>query len=152
MFIIMGWHTPWTWHDLGAPIASVVTLAVAAYAFALMRKDGLFTPATATNASGTPIPPRPGRVLRVVIVALSCVAIAAAFCVIGRYWTGPVLARRAWVWVVRWMLPVLATVIVVTDSIRNETAAREADPGRPRPVGDQGDSADDTGLDDEQAA
>jgi hypothetical protein len=130
MFIILGWHTPWTGHDLGAPVASVVTLVVAAYAILLMRKGGLLTPAAAARAPGSPLPPRPGRILRVVIVVLGGVAVAAAFCVIGRYWTGPVLARWAWMWGVHWMLPVLATVIVLTVSTRRE-ADRQAALDRP---------------------
>jgi hypothetical protein len=127
MFIILGWHTPWTWHDLGEPVASVVALPVALCALYLMLID---SPAAAR--AGSIPPPGPGRVLRAVIGAISCGAIAAALCVIGRYWTGPVLARWAWVWGVRWMLPVLIVVIALTLSTRRQ-AGRPVTPHSPPP-------------------
>ena len=128
MHTIFGWHPPWTWHDLGAPVASLVALPVALAAFCFMV--WLRRLAVAEHASDER-PPLPGRVMCAVIGVISGAAIAAALLVIGRYWTGPALARWAWAWGVRWMLPVLLVVIVFVLDIRRETKHEpaSADPG-----------------------
>lgn len=128
MFIILGWHTPWTWHALGALAASLVALVIAPCALILML------PAV-VGRRRDPAPPGPGRLLRVAIAVISCGTIVAALFVIGRYWTGPILARWAWAWGVRWMLPVLAVVIVLTLSTRREADRPPPPGGGPAPVG-----------------
>jgi hypothetical protein len=134
MFDILGWHTPWTWHELGAPVASLLALLVAGYALILMLRGWLLP--VPVRAPGTPAEPRPGPALRAVIAVISCGTILAALCVIGRYWTGPALARWTWAWGIRWTLPVLITVIVLIGSIRREALRQAAMDSSPTPVGD----------------
>jgi small-conductance mechanosensitive channel len=119
MITIFGWHPIWTWHDLGAPAASLVALPVALGVLCFMV--WLRRPAAVKHAPDELRPPRPGRVLCAVIGVISGSAIVAVLLVIGRYWTGPTLARWAWAWGVRWMLPVLVVVIVLILDIRRET-------------------------------
>jgi hypothetical protein len=135
MLNILGWHPPWTWHALGAPIASLVALPVALCALNLMLV-GWLRPAS-PRALGTPAPPGPDPVVRAVIAVISGGTILAAVCVIGRYWVGPNLAHWAWAWGIRWALPVLITVIVLIASIRREASRQATLDSRPTPVGPQ---------------
>jgi hypothetical protein len=124
MHTIFGWPLAWTWHDLGAPIASLVALLVAPGVLGFMV--WLRSPAAVRHAPDELRPPRPSAVLCVVIGVINVAAFAAALLVIGRYWTGPALARWAWMWGVRWMLPVLAVAIVLILDIRRETKHQPA--------------------------
>jgi hypothetical protein len=119
MLNIIGWHPPWSWPDLGEPIASFVVLPVALCALVLML-DGW----PLHISRGQPRP-GPGRPLRAVIAVICAGTVLAALCVIGRYWVGPNLAHWAWAWGVRWTLPVLITVIVLIASIRREASRQE---------------------------
>jgi hypothetical protein len=112
MLNILGWHPPWTWHGLGAPIASLVALPVALCALVLMLDGWLL------HISDSQARPGPGRMLRSVIAVICGGTILAALCVIGRYWVGPNLAHWAWAWGVRWALPVMIVVIALTLSTR----------------------------------
>lgn len=124
MHTIFGWHLTWTWHDLGAPVASLVALLVAPGVLGFMV--WLRSPAAVKHAPDELRPPRPSTVLCAVIGVISGAAIVAALLVIGRYWTGPALARWAWMWGVRWMLPVLVVAIVLILDIRRETKHQPA--------------------------
>ena len=119
MITIFGWHSPWTSHDLGAPIASLVALLVAPGVLGFMV--WLRRPAAVKHTPDELRPPRPSAVLCAVISVISVATIVAALLVIGRYWTGPTLARWAWMWGVRWMLPVLVVAILLILDIRRET-------------------------------
>jgi small-conductance mechanosensitive channel len=133
MITIFGWHPLWTWHDLGAPVASLVALPVALGVLCFVV--WLRRPAAVKHAPDELRPPRPSRVLCAVIGVISGAAIVAVLLVIGRYWTGPTLARWAWAWGVRWMLPVLVVVIVLILDIRRETKHEPASL-EPRGTGD----------------